>query len=97
MTLHQQHASPSKQGYVDNDEPLPEENLSDDSYEATKHLPHQIAPRNTNLLNTDEKNGPVPDDSIIRDPSQRGASGMAQRERLINASYSGQKVASGRR
>ena len=95
MTLHQQHASPSKQGYDDDDEPLPEENLSDDSYEATKHLPHQIAPRNSNLPNSQEEDGPQ--DEINRDPSQRGASGMAQREKLINASYSGQKVASGRR
>jgi hypothetical protein len=83
MDMNLDHSQPSKDKYEDRDEPLPEENLTDDSYENSKHLPNEIAISNN--LTHNEQNGPVE----MRDVGSRGASGMAQRERFVADSNSG--------
>ena len=81
--------SPAKDKYDnEKEEPMPEENLTDDSLEMEKHLPNEVAPRNTGLMQNDQ-DGPI-------DPQSRGASGMAQREKEVNPQFSKQKIASGR-
>ena len=59
MSLNLEHASPTKGNYED-EEPMPEENLSDNSFENNKLLPHsRVALSNTNPIQNFEKNGQI--------------------------------------
>ena len=59
MSLNLEHAFPTKGNYED-EEPLPEENLSDNSFENNKLLPHsRVTLSNTNPNQNLEKNEPI--------------------------------------
>ena len=59
MSLNLEHASPTKGNYED-EEPMPEENLSDNSFENNKLLPHtRVTLGNTNPIHNIEKNEPI--------------------------------------
>ena len=59
MSLNLEHASPTKGNYED-EEPMPEENLSDNSFENNKRLPQsRVALSNTNPIQNLERSGPI--------------------------------------
>ena len=93
MSLNLEHASPTKGNY-EADEPDPEENLSDNSFEQSKHIPHTNLSKSTaHPVQNPDMNGPI-------DPSGRKQQHFVEpgdlREKQINQAFSGQKVASGK-
>ena len=81
--MNQMQGAPSKQRDDRSESPVPEENLTDDSLEMNKHIPNEVAPRNSGLIQS-EQDGP----SDFKDPRQRRASGMAQRDQVANPQFS---------